>query len=263
MAYIQLHCYSESLQHQVALNVLLPQRHPWEPELTGNVRVLYLLHGLGDDHTGWMRQTALERHCMERNLAVVMPSVFRGFYTDTLYGAKYWSYVADELPSLIKRFFALDPAREDCFAAGLSMGGYGALKLGFLRPERFSAAAALSAAVMGKLFQDGYADSGEQDSLAREFSFVFGKEFSPHDDIFAAAAGCAANPLRPRLYLCIGEDDFIYKPKLAFHEHLLALGYSHDWHTHPGEGHTWSYWDACLPRVLDWLEGKSGASCGG
>ncbi|MDR0249196.1 MAG: esterase family protein [Oscillospiraceae bacterium] len=258
MAFLELHCYSESLRHQVAVNVLLPQRHPWEPELTGDTRVLYLLHGLGDDHTGWARLTSLERYCMGRNMAVIMPSVFRGFYTDTQYGARYWQYVSRELPSLVKHFFALDPRREDCFAAGLSMGGYGALKLAFLRPERFCAAAALSAAVMGELFRSRYSDTEEDKEMAREFGFVFGDAFAPSDDIFSAASVCASGPLRPALYLSVGADDFIREPFFAFHKHLDALGYAHIWQEHPGHAHTWDYWDSCLPRVLDWFEGAPG-----
>ena len=89
--------------------------------------LLYLLHGLSDDHTAWTRFTSVERYAAEHGLAVVMPSAGRSFYADERHGHAYWTYVADELPQVVRRFFRVtdDPART--YVAGLSMGGYGAL----------------------------------------------------------------------------------------------------------------------------------------
>ena len=109
--------------------------------------MLYLLHGLSDDHTAWLRYTSIERYATARGLAVVMPAVHRSFYADEAHGHAYWQFVSEELPRIVAAFFRLSERPEDTFVAGLSMGGYGALKLGLHHPERFAAVASLSGAV--------------------------------------------------------------------------------------------------------------------
>ena len=81
------------------------------------------------------------------NLIVIMPGAERSFYADMEHGYKYWTYISEELPSIMKSFFPISDKREDTFVAGLSMGGYGAMKLAFNHPERYAAAASLSSAV--------------------------------------------------------------------------------------------------------------------
>ena len=90
--------------------------------------VLYLLHGLSDDDTIWLRRTSIERYVAPLGLAVVMPQVHRSFYADEAIGGRYWTFLSEELPEWWRRFFRVSRRREDTFVAGLSMGGYGALK---------------------------------------------------------------------------------------------------------------------------------------
>src|SRR5206468_7967478 len=113
----------------------------------GDPPVLYLLHGLSDDDTIWLRRTSIERYVAPLGLAVVMPQVHRSFYTDGVYGGRYWTFLSEELPELVGSLFRVSGRREDTFVAGLSMGGYGALKWALRQPQRFAAAASLSGAV--------------------------------------------------------------------------------------------------------------------
>lgn len=104
--------------------------------VTGNLHpTLYLLHGLSDDDSIWLRRTSIERYVAQMGIAVVMPQVHRSFYTDMAAGGQYWTFISEELPALARSFFPLSAKREDNFVAGLSMGGYGALKLGLRKPE--------------------------------------------------------------------------------------------------------------------------------
>ncbi len=141
MALIQCDFFSETLQLSTSMNVILPQparaRYP----------VLYLLHGLSDDHTTWLRRTSIERYVDPLGLAVVMPAVHRSFYSDMAHGNRYWTFVSRELPALARGFFPISSSRADTFVAGLSMGGYGAFKLALSFPQRFAAAASLSGAL--------------------------------------------------------------------------------------------------------------------
>src|SRR5688500_7662463 len=134
------------------MTVLLPQRTTTQIGMTGRTTagpppVLYLLHGLSDDDTIWLRRTSIERYVAPLGLAVVMPQVHRSFYTDEHYGGRYWTFLSAELPELVGSWFQVSQRREDTFVGGLSMGGYGAVKWALRKPERFAAAASLSGAL--------------------------------------------------------------------------------------------------------------------
>ncbi len=132
-------------------------------------KVLYLLHGLSDDASAWQRYTAIETVANEYGLVVVMPSVGRSFYTDQPNGQHYFSYLMEELPQYLSDVFDLAPKREDTLIAGVSMGGYGAVKAALLYPERFFAAASFSGALSLK-FLELYPNDPRQ----KEFSLIFG-----------------------------------------------------------------------------------------
>ena len=151
MAFLQVQFYSDTLTVASSAYVILPEprqgigmKAAAADELP---KVLYLLHGYSDDHTIWMRRTSVERYAAEYNLAVIMPAVNHSFYTNEAQGEKYWDYVSEELPEVMHRFFRLSKKPEDTYVAGLSMGGYGAMKLALTHPERFAAAASFSGAV--------------------------------------------------------------------------------------------------------------------
>src|SRR3954470_11945662 len=152
MALLRCDVFSEALSLSTSMTVILPQPTRTQIGMIGGAGedpppVLYLLHGLSDDDTIWLRRTSIERYVAPLGLAVVMPQVQRSFYTDEAFGGRYWTFVSEELPELVGRFFRVSQRREDTFVAGLSMGGYGALKLALRQPERFAAAASLSGAV--------------------------------------------------------------------------------------------------------------------
>ena len=110
-----------------------------------DIPVVYLLHGLSDDHTMWCRRTSAERYADKYGIALIMPNADRSFYTDMKYGGKYYSYISDELVEYTRDLFHLSHKREKNFMCGLSMGGYGALKIAFKNPEKYEAVAAFSA----------------------------------------------------------------------------------------------------------------------
>ncbi len=153
--------------------------------------MLYLLHGLSDDSSAWLRYTSIERYAAPLGLAVVLPQVQRSFYSDEVHGARYWTFLSEELPSVVQSFFRVSARREDTFVAGLSMGGYGALKWALHHPDRFAAAASLS----GALDVVGLSRQPDRRDL---FARVYGDTVGPHDDLFALLDGTdpsAAPPL--------------------------------------------------------------------
>ena len=128
MAHLRVDFFSDSLSLSTSMTVLLPQRTTTQIGMTGATiegppPVLYLLHGLSDDDTIWLRRTSVERYVAPLGLAVVMPQVHRSFYSDEVYGRRYWTFVSEELPELVASWFRVSQRREDTFVAGLSMGG--------------------------------------------------------------------------------------------------------------------------------------------
>src|SRR5688572_14526460 len=149
MILTEIKFFSDVLGFHNTMHVLMPKRTLVEmkskPRPT--VRTLYLLHGHSDDHTAWQRWTSIERYAEGLNLALVMPAVHLSFYNDMAHGGKYWQFISEEVPAIVRDLFSLSAARKDNFVAGLSMGGYGAFKLALSHPERYAAAASLSGAV--------------------------------------------------------------------------------------------------------------------
>src|SRR5262245_4545111 len=123
MALCDVHRYSELLQKHVGMHVILPDA------ADGPFPTFYLLHGLSDDYTNWMRRTRVEFYAMNLPLIIVMPDGYRGFYTNTESGVPYARYIAEETVGFVERTFPAARSRETRFIGGLSMGGYGALRL--------------------------------------------------------------------------------------------------------------------------------------
>jgi putative tributyrin esterase len=255
MALLRCDFVSEVLKMDTSVTVILPQdlRTPFSPEPVPTDTappVLYLLHGLGDDSTAWSRQTAIERYVAPLGIAVVMPQVGRSFYADQVHGQPYWTFLSEELPALVESMFRVSTRREDTFVAGLSMGGYGAMKWALRDPGRFAAVASISGvldsaqvrrdrephreAVMHAAFGDADIDGTSEDVR--------------HLLMEAAAGGSSL----PAIYICCGEGDGLHHSNVEFAQLARDLGVPVTAEFGPGS-HEWGYFDAGIRRVLDWL----------
>ncbi|MEI8244083.1 MAG: alpha/beta hydrolase family protein [bacterium] len=245
MALFHAHFGSGTLNLACSAEVILPDRRtdPARP-----LACLWLLHGLSDDHTIWQRRTSIERYAAAYRLAVVMPAVDRSFYADMQHGNKYWSFLSEELPELMRQYFPLSARREDNFAAGLSMGGYGAFKLALNLPERYAAAASLS----GALDMTGIWMSAERRAILQLISDKSPKG-TPNDLLHAAAKLAKSRKPRPRLYQWCGTEDFLYADNLRFRDHARKTGLPVDYSEGPG-GHTWDRWDEQIVKVMEWIK---------
>jgi len=238
------------------MTVILPQSTRTQIGMVGRQSegppaVLYLLHGLSDDDTIWLRRTSIERHVAPLGLAVVMPQVQRSFYTDEVYGGRYWTFLSEELPRVVDSFFRVSTRREDTYAAGLSMGGYGALKWALRAPERFAAAASLSGAVNVEGLRTGRVR--EEDPML--FTRIFGDEpvaGSP-DDLFWLLKQADVASL-PALWVGCGTEDPLYRDNLRFVDACASAQIPLTTSFPPGE-HEWGLWDEQIQQVLAWLPG--------
>jgi S-formylglutathione hydrolase FrmB len=247
--------HSETLGLRSQMNVILPQRKMADAQAgpAKRYKVLYLLHGLSDDHTAWQRWTSIERYVEPFDMAVIMPAVGRSFYTDMACGTKYWTFVSEELPLLVRDLFPVSEKREDTFVAGLSMGGYGAFKLALSHPHRFAAAASFSGALDVRSLI-GTADGVWLSELRTIFGDLERVAGGPRD-LFTLAVAGAKSEVRPRLFQYCGKADPLYADNLRFRDFIKPFGYSFTWEEDGGD-HTWPYWDAMIQKALVWMTGK-------
>ncbi len=234
------------------MTVILPQSTSGQIGLTGSessgeTPVLYLLHGLSDDDTTWLRRTSIERYVAPLGLAVVMPQVHRSFYTDEAHGNRYWTFLSQELPELVHSFFRLSRRREDTFVAGLSMGGYGALKWALREPDRFAAAASMSGAV------DVAGMQARGDWRPELVGQVFGEQpiAGTPNDLFWLL-GQVDPAVLPQLSVYCGTEDELIASNERFVRALMGAGVRQQHEFGPGI-HDWAYWDARIQDVLAWL----------
>ena len=260
MAFLQMNYHSDALKMGVSVNVILPESAKTvigiSAEGGGSYKTLYLLHGLSDDHTIWMRRTSIERYASRYGIAVVMPSVGRSWYNDTDYGQKFFEFVSRELPRVCRGFFrGMSDKREDNFIAGLSMGGYGALKTALTYPESFQACASLSGAL---------------DVVSRSFGFTperwrdfFGAGFSrpeelpgSNKDIFTVVKNMKGDGKEPpRIFMWCGTEDSLLSHNRSFDKLLSELDIPHEYRESRGN-HSWDCWDEHIKDVLEFFFGK-------
>lgn len=242
MALLRVEFSSKALEMNTSFQVILPE----EGELS-ECKVVYLLHGLTDNCTGWTRYSSCERYARERGVALVIPEVQRSFYIDGVYGLKYFTYVSQELPRVCQRMFGLSSRREKNYVMGLSMGGYGALKCALTYPHRYAGCGSFSGVTDLKTFM------GRQALPMQpwEFTALLGLEHTvaPENDL-SALAESVENP--PVIYISCGEQDVHYPMNTAFAEKLRQLGIPHRY-DHRGGGHSWAFWDQSLRDCLDYL----------
>ena len=217
------------------------------PDGKNKFKTLWLLHGLSDDHSAWMRYSSVERYAREFGIAVVMPCVDRSWYTDTAYGKNYFTYVTEELPQKMSEFFAsYSSAREDNLVIGLSMGGYGALKCALTYPEKYCFCGSLSGSLDVTRKNRAY--------NLEEWRSIFGfgikdasvLEGSAHD-LFALAKSGADFP---KIFLWCGTEDSLIDINHKFSMHLDNLKIAHTFTFSEGD-HSWKWWDMHLKNALD------------
>ncbi len=261
---MQVEFYSNTLSLASTIQVIAPVRpNPintarGEAEESGRPAaypVLYLLHGGSDNHTSWHRFSSIERYAADKDIIVVMPSVQYSFYADQKFGFPYFTYLTEELPAVVKGLFHASDRREDTFAAGLSMGGYGAFKLGIRCPGRFAAVASLSGS-LDQCDRLGPSPTIQNQMMLQMAHYTFGSaseyKGSGNDLAYVLENHLRAGVTLPKFYQACGTLDHNFGMNESFYRQFngrLDLTYSVD----EGRGHEWNYWDEQIRLVLDWL----------
>ena len=253
MALFHLVYFSDVLGVQTPVDVIIPEgKQGIGVDTAGEENlpaVLYLLHGYSDDQTIWQRRTSVERYAASHNLAIIMPGVNHSFYCNEEYGERYWDFVSEELPRMMHRFFRLSDKPEDTFVAGLSMGGYGAMKLALNQPERFGAAASFSGAVDIASTRQRHNHNWKRITGGKS---IKGTE----NDLFHMLKVNGEAVHKPRLYVSCGTADFLYGQHKKFIPALKKAGWDVTSYEEPDATHEWGFWDQEIRKFIEFIYNK-------
>lgn len=250
MATVSYHFYSRYLAHQTQVCAVLPEIN--EDPLPDSYPVLYLLHGRGDDCTSYIRNSSIERYANEHQVIVIMPSAETSFYVDGVYGKRFFSYMTKELPRAMGHWLPIAQQPDRTFIAGLSMGAYGALKIGLTFPETFAGIGIMSAGIRPDQLPDFMPTREENDILHEDVRRAFGDgTFKPEDDpqelIKTRLSEKRAIP--PILHY-EGRQDMLYGQNSDFRAFAESLGLNYRYEEWDGE-HDWLFWEEALRRLMN------------
>ncbi len=241
----ELHFRSACLDKDTAANVFLP-----DAASAADCPVVTLLHGMHGNYDSWLRKTHLETIFRGREIAILMPEGGNSFYQDMKYGEKYFTFITEEFPDLMRRTFGFSDKRENNYIAGLSMGGYGAFRTALLLPERYAGAASLS----------GCLDMTTRLKDARKHAnavLVWGEDFEKtvpgsDSDTIHLVRNFPADKPAPRLFFACGTEDPLYYAHVNMRAALEERKDVFDFVCEDGPGaHNWVFWDAWIERALN------------
>lgn len=262
MSFFEGTIYSKTLHMDTQLGVILPQDS--RPHLEGELKpglvprqvpkTLILLHGLTDSASVWWRRTSIERYAELYDIAVIMPEVYKSFYQDMKYGENYFTYITEELPQLCQTLFHVSVEPEDLMIAGLSMGGYGALRCAFTYPEKYYACGAFSSGCDIRSITSGTIwETGPARGFLKSAKAIFGDplDIPNESDIFYLANHLKDKEKKVRLYMTCGRQDFLYESNQRL-KALLETCDLEEFHYEDWDGiHEWGYWDVAIQRFLE------------
>lgn len=227
--------------------------------------VLWLLHGTSGDNDCWVRFTRLESWAEQYGIAVIMPDCRLSAFCDMDKGPAYYTFVTEELPAVCHPIFPLLSGRENNFVGGLSMGGYGALKIGLRNPDRYSLILNLSggvdrvAHVERTVRQNKLTGLHNLTAMRATFGDLSSIEGSVND-VFALAQELArSGGQKPAIFTSIGTLD----PHWDENVRLRTLLIKHDYDVYWEQGpyiHDWVNWNHYIELALQWVaKRRSGA----
>ncbi|MDR0430497.1 MAG: esterase family protein [Tannerellaceae bacterium] len=224
--------------------------------------VLYLLHGSGDDHTGWVQFGQVE-HIAGKTIAegkaarmiIVMPdanTARRGYFNDIKGDFNYEDFFFKELIPHIEKTYRVRSERRYRAIAGLSMGGGGTIFYTLHQPGMFAAAAPLSASTGNWDIGQFKARISQDTQISNQQIDTYYKKHSVEEIIKAASEDQLKQIKQVRWYISCGDDDFLYEGNAKMHILFKKNEIPHEYRVKDG-AHTWTYWRMELPLVMEFV----------
>jgi enterochelin esterase-like enzyme len=228
----------KSIEFGKQLHVLMPEG---KPPING-FRVLYLLHGYYGDFTDWLYMSNIIRYQKPSDLMIVFPDASNSYYVNHPSGLRFEDYIINDVVSLIENTFKISSKRDDRYIAGLSMGGFGALYLGFKYHNMFSKIFSLSGVVFAT-------DIVKHLSTSRIYQFETLFDVNNLEQYNLLSYAIKHQDEKIQLTLYCGTEDFLYQDNIQFHQQLKQNNIHHDFIESKG-AHDWDYWDEKIQEVL-------------
>jgi len=222
--------------------------------------VLYLLHGAGDDQTGWVQFGEVLRIADQAirdgsatPMIIVMPDANtgrRGYFNSIGGDWRYEDFFFEEFLPYVEKAYRIKSEKRYRAVAGLSMGGGGTFMYALHRPDLFSSACPLSAYV-GPLTLEDLKERLERNE--ETFSDASLKSyFEQHNAIHLIDNGKKEEISSVRWFIDCGDDDFLYEGNSLVHIAMVKKEVPHEYRVRDGR-HSWSYWRESLPVVLEFV----------
>lgn len=226
-----------------------------------NYPVLYLLHGMGDDQTGWIQFGEVLRitdmaikNGTATAMIIIMPDANTekvGYFNAIEGNWNYENFFFDELMPTVEKMYRIKSTKRFRAIAGLSMGGGGSFMYALHRPELFSSACPLSAYV-GSLSIEDYKKQLERMQVEITDEAKIQTYFENHNAVSLIQNLPIEKIKSVRWFIDCGDDDFLYEGNSLVHIALRKKEVSHEYRVRDG-GHTWTYWRESLPEVLKFV----------
>ncbi len=241
---------SKLMKREMPYRVILPVGYDVSNEKTF-YPVIYLLHGLTGHYDNWTNNRKVVEYAKNYNFIIVTPEGDNGWYSDSVSAPndKYESYIIQELIPEIENKFRAKKDREHRAIAGLSMGGFGAMKFGLKYPEKFVLIGSFSGALgivpiptnAMKSFPSVEQVFGADDSEARK-----------QNDVIRLVREMPADKIKqlPFIYFDCGTEDFLFQSNRDFADLLLQKKIPHEFRQRPGV-HDWNFWNS---QILEFIQ---------
>ena len=245
---------SSLLGRSVDYRILYPVQYQYPDKREKRFPVIYLLHGVTGHSSDWLERTRMALYATHYDLFIVMIEGSNGWYTDsaTIPADKYESYILQELIPEVEKRFRVSQERDGRAIAGLSMGGYGAVKFALKRPEMFAVAASMSGAFGAASWtQKDMPNSGPiLDSILKTFGPV-NSSTRTENDVFKLVRNVPAEQISslPFFYLDWGTEDFLFPFSRELAGLFVERKIPHEYRQLPGD-HNWKYWDRQIQEIL-------------
>lgn len=245
MALINLNVFSEEIEMNTDVTIIYPDSLLNKE----SVNVLFLLHGYNGSNNDWLRHSTIEKLATKYNLIVVMPAINNSFYTNMIYGYNYFNYYTKELKDKVSKIFKLNLTKKNTYIAGLSMGGYGALKAALTYPNDYKGVAAFSGVLDIKKSYQSFNNRKMKMIGIFGDEETFNENLSQHD-LFLLTNNLHNNNLN--IYISCGTEDFLIKHSEDFVNHLKDKKISFT-HKFIAGDHNWDFWQEEIKRALSFF----------
>jgi S-formylglutathione hydrolase FrmB len=245
---------SKLLGKAIDYSILYPVSYQREGNAEKKFPVVYLLHGYTGHHTNWIERTRVALYATRYDLFIVMVEGENGWYTDsaTVANDKFESYILQELMPDVEKRFRVSAEKDGRAIAGLSMGGYGALKFGFKYPSRFGMVASMSGALGAASWTDSDLKNLEavRQSLLKTLG-PMGSSTRLQNDLLKLTREVSADGIKllPVIYFDCGTEDQLFSTNRSYADLLVERKIPHEFRQLPGN-HSWPYWDQQIREIL-------------